>query len=251
MSDGEIKVKKRTLLFIGVAILLVLVGIVYFNGQSNKFTGNIIKEDLSDIEIVYNSLTPQAKALYYKQSEGLTREVPERIVELDELTIGCFGTNTIMQMSESDINLGGQCCGALMDAEAYEIQLQALHEFIEENGDIDFIPKDPYDVPVEHAQELIQFDKDIRLIDSQQSTYNSAIELSHHGGPCCCKCWKWYMMSGLAKKLIVDYGWSENQIAELWDLSSSCGHDEDTNMNQHYDVDEDDEHDHESHDHNN
>ena len=41
-------------------------------------------------------------------------------------------------------------------------------------------------------------------------------------------------MSGLAKKLITEYGWDEEQIAELWDLSSSCGHQEDTDMPSHY-----------------
>jgi len=63
------------------------------------------------------------------------------------------------------------------------------------------------------------------------------MQMSHHGGPCCCKCWKWHMMSGLGKKLIVDFGWNAKQLAELWDLSSSCGHKEDTNMHQHYRTD--------------
>jgi hypothetical protein len=238
--NGEIKIKKKTFVYLVVGVL-ILIGIVYFNNQSPNVTGNVVKEGLSEREVVYSSLSPQAKALYYKQSEGLTKEVPERIVELDELKIGCFGTNTIMQMSESDTNLGGQCCGALKDIGSYEVQLRALNKFIEENGDIELIPKDPYDISVEHSQKLIQFDKDIRLTDSQQIVYDSAVKMSHHGGPCCCKCWKWYLMSGLAKKLIVDYGWDEHQIAELWDTSSSCGHEGDTNMNQHYDVD--DEHD--------
>jgi hypothetical protein len=250
MSSQEIRIKKKTLIFTGVTVLLVLSGIIYFNNQSDKLTGKVIKEDLSNIEIVFNSLSPQAKALYYKQSEELTKEVPERIVELDELKIGCFGTNTITQMSNSDTNLGGQCCGALKDFEAYEVQLKSLKKFIEENGNIDLIPKDPYDIPVEHSKNLIQFDKDIQLNSEQQKTYESAVKMSHHGGPCCCKCWKWYVMSGLAKKLIVDYDWDDLQISELWDTSSSCGHDEDTNMNKHYDVDEnEDKHDHNSHDH--
>jgi len=42
------------------------------------------------------------------------------------------------------------------------------------------------------------------------------------------------MMSGLAKKLIVDSGWNAHQIAQLWDISSSCGHSEDTDMHLHY-----------------
>ncbi len=59
------------------------------------------------------------------------------------------------------------------------------------------------------------------------------------------------MMSGLAKKLIVDYGWDEHQTAELWDTSSSCGHDEDTDMHGHYDVPDDHDHDTNTADHHN
>lgn len=191
-----------------------------------------------DIASVYASLSPQAQKLYLKQSDNLAKPVPERLVELDQLKIGCFGSQNVMQMSASDTNLGGQCCGTLQDIEAYEVQLQALETFIEENGNIDLIPKDPYDVSVEQAQQLTSFDQ-ISLNAAQQSIYDKAMKMSHHGGPCCCKCWKWYVMSGLAKKLIVDHGWDEHQIAELWDTSSSCGHKEDTNMHQHYDVDED------------
>ena len=210
-----------------------------FFGNNDKITGNSISD-------VYASLSPQAKSLYFRQSEELTKPVPERLVELDELTIGCFGPSKILQKSTSDTNLGGQCCGALKDFKAYELQLEALHDFVEENGNIELIPKDPYDISVEHAQRLIQFDKDITLTSSQQIIYDKAMKNSHHGGPCCCKCWKWYMMSGLAKKLIVGSNWNEQQIAELWDLSSSCGHDEDTNMQQHYDTNEENKH-HETH----
>jgi hypothetical protein len=43
-------------------------------------------------------------------------------------------------------------------------------------------------------------------------------------------------MSGLAKNIIADEGWNAHQVAKLWDLSSSCGHDEDTDMFKHYEV---------------
>lgn len=180
----------------------------------------------------------QAKPFYYQQSEELTKPVPERLVELDQLTIGCFGADIIMQMSPADTNLGGQCCGVLKDIEAYEAQLPALRTFIEENGNIDLIPRDPYDISVTHAQKLIGFDQEITLSAEEWALYDEAVTLSHHGGPCCCRCWKWYMMSGLGKKLIVDYVWSAEQLAKLWDLSSSCGHAEDTNMQKHYEHDD-------------
>ncbi len=178
--------------------------------------------------------TPAAKKLYFAQSEGLTKAVPQRLVELDQKTIGCFEAEKIMAMSSSD-RLGGQCCGVLKDFESYELQLEALSDFIEKNGNIDLIPRDPYDVSVEQAQQLISFDRELVLTPAQQRIYDVAVRMSHHGGPCCCRCWKWTMMSGLGKKLLVDHGWSAEQLAELWDTASSCGHAEDTNLHAHYD----------------
>lgn len=222
--------KELTLIGLSLSIILLLIFVNYSRTKSsiNNF------EESNKIDKIYNSLPQRARALYYVQSDNLNNEVPERMIELDKLTIGCFGTNTIMRMSDYDTNLGGQCCGTLMDIEDYNIQLKELQEFIKQNGNIILIPKDPYDVPVEHAQMLIQFDKDIKLSSIQEEIFNTAVNISHHGGPCCCKCWKWYMMSGLGKKLIVDYNWSAEQLSELWDISSSCGHKEDTNMFKHY-----------------
>jgi hypothetical protein len=215
-----------------------------FQYKPNQQKEETTEIGINPIQTVYAALPEQAKPFYYQQSDGLINPVPERLVELDQLTIGCFGTNTIMQMSSTDTNLGGQCCGVLKDIEAYEEQLPVLHQFIEENGNIELIPKDPYDIPVTHAQTLILFDTDIILTPEQQNVFSEAVTLSHHGGPCCCKCWKWYMMSGLGKKLIVDYDWNAEQLAELWDLSSSCGHDEDTNMQEHYKDNDDNDHSH-------
>ncbi len=220
---------KKAQFIIGAIAILAIGGLFIFQQKGDSTEVNI-----NPIQAVYAALPERAKPFYYQQSDRLTKPVPERLVELDQLTIGCFGTNTIMQMSSTDTNLGGQCCGVLKDIEAYEKQLSALHNFIEENGNIGLIPKDSYDIPVTHAQTLIAFDKDIILTPEQQTIYDEAVTLSHHGGPCCCKCWRWYMMAGLGKKLIVDYSWDAEQQAELWDLSSSCGHDEDTNMHEHY-----------------
>lgn len=190
--------------------------------------------EASAIDKVYRSLSPQAQALYYKQSHELTHEVPKRLVELDEKNIGCFGPKQVLSMSSEEENLGGQCCGALMNIEAYNVQLNAIQNFVAENGGSELIPSDPYDIPVDIAKQLTQYDSNITLSKEQQSVFDEAVSKSHHGGPCCCKCWKWYMMSGLAKKLIVEEQWNAHQVAELWDISSSCGHDEDTNMHQHY-----------------
>lgn len=239
---------QRIQFIISTITILAIGGFFVFNqtkfGQEESKKTEI---SINPIQTVYAALPERAKPFYYQQSDGLTKPVPERLVELDQLTIGCFGTKTIMQMSSTDTNLGGQCCGVLKDIGAYEEQLPALHSFIEENGSIELIPKDPYDIPVIHAQTLIAFDTDITLTPEQQIIYDEAVALSHHGGPCCCKCWKWYMMSGLGKKLITDYNWDSEQLAELWDLSSSCGHAEDTNMQEHYKKDSTDGHTDHSH----
>ncbi len=139
-------------------IALIGAGIYLSDGSESddKITGETIIS-------TYNKLSPQAKALYYKQSEQLTKPVDKRIVELDELTIGCFGPSNIMEMSTSDKNLGGQCCGVLKDDKAYELQLEAIEAFIKRHGDIKLIPTDPYDMTVEHAQLLTLFDKEITL----------------------------------------------------------------------------------------
>lgn len=128
---------KQKITIIAATVLVLIGGAVFFNNQkegNDSFSGSGV---LSPIQEVYAALPEQAKPFYYQQSEGLTKPVPERLVELDQLTIGCFGADTIMQMSPDDTNLGGQCCGVLKDIEAYEAQLPALHAFIEENGNID------------------------------------------------------------------------------------------------------------------
>jgi hypothetical protein len=223
--------KNKFLLWVTLTMVAVVGGYFAYQNPDSK----VAEVTINETHAMYESLSPQAKALYYQQSNELTKPVPERLVELDQLTIGCFGPSKILSMSTAEGNLGGQCCGALKDFGAYEIQLESLRNFIEENGNIDLIPKDPYDLSIEQVQKLIVFDSTITFTSDQQNVYDGATQMSHHGGPCCCKCWKWYMMSGLAKKLIASYDWDEHQIAELWDLSSSCGHDEDTNMAKHYD----------------
>ncbi len=228
---------KNKIIVSAIISVLIIFGLYIFSNTGDPMD-KIIENADSDVYSTYLSLSPRAQTLYLKQSDQLTKEVPERLIELDSLTIGCYGPDAILAMAETDTNLGGQCCGVLYDIEAYNAQIDALNKFIEEEGDIEIIPHDPYDISVEDAQILIQFDSDISLSAEQQGIYEAAVTLSHHGGPCCCKCWKWYAMSGLGKKLIVDHGWNAEQLAELWDLSSSCGHKEDTNMFEHYDMDD-------------
>jgi hypothetical protein len=227
---------KNPFFYITMSLALVIVGTLSYKlGQGTTVGLQMDSTETNPIVALYNTLSPQAKALYFKQSDNLTKPVPTRLVELDQKTIGCFGPSQVLSMTSNDENLGGQCCGALTNFKAYELQLQALSTFIDTHGGGDLIPADPYDVPVSLAKELTQYDTDIVLTADDQVVYDEALSSSHHG-PCCCKCWKWYMMSGLAKKLIEDEGWNARQVAQMWDLSSSCGHSEDTNMHEHYAV---------------
>jgi len=223
---------KNPLAYLTISLAILIVAFLSF--QVGKQTESVPRDDDNPIIATYKRLSPQAQALYYKQSDELTKSVPDRLVELDEKNIGCFGPKQVLAMSTSEENLGGQCCEALTSFEAYKLQLKAIERFMQEHGGEDLIPPDPYDVPVDVAQKLTQLDNDIVLSQEQQVIFDEAVAMSHHGGPCCCKCWKWYVMSGLAKKLIVDEGWDASQIAEMWDISSSCGHSEDTDMFKHY-----------------
>ena len=112
----------------------------------------------------------------------------------------------------------GSCCSK-MNHHAYQEQIEGLKKY----KDISFIPSDPYDISAAQAKAAYGFLDGISLTSDQQSVYNEAMKLSEEGGPCCCKCWHWDAYEGLAKKLIVDYGWNSEQIAELWDISDACG----------------------------
>lgn len=115
-------------------------------------------------------------------------------------------------------NIQGSCCSQ-MDLHRYQEQVKALQQY----SDIDFIPKDPYDISAPLAKELLAYQKDIALTADQQQIYDQAVEMSDEGGPCCCRCWRWDAFEGMGKKLIADYGWSAQELAELWSLTDGCG----------------------------
>ncbi|HLC55012.1 MAG TPA: hypothetical protein VJJ75_00605 [Candidatus Nanoarchaeia archaeon] len=112
----------------------------------------------------------------------------------------------------------GSCCSP-MDFHSYQEQVEGLKKY----ASWEIIPEDPYDISVEHAQKLLLYQKNIQLTPEQQKVYDSAVQMSHEKGPCCCKCWHWYAYEGLAKYLITKEGFTSDQIAELWDLSDACG----------------------------
>ena len=139
----------------------------------------------------------------------------------------CANANFINFKSD-DERLQGSCCSK-MDFHRYKEQVERLKKY----SNIDKIPKDPYDIPISLAKELLMYKKEIKLTSEQQMIYDEAMKMSHEGGPCCCKCWRWDAFEGLAKFLITEYGFNSGQVAEVWDLVDGCGGKGHAHENQH------------------
>lgn len=125
-------------------------------------------------------------------------------------------TNSIGNMS-SGSRIEGSCCSP-MDFRRYGEQVEGLKKY----ANIPEIPPDPYDIDAGLAQRLKTY-YDTPLNPEGQKAYDYAMEHSHEKGPCCCKCWRWYVYGGLAKKLIRDYRFTGEQITDVWNLSDGCG----------------------------
>lgn len=182
--------KPNLYLIIGIAAALVIVG--FYFSSNLKTTGHSVEEISSD------SLSIKFAEL----SNGRTNF--------------CAGPD-ILDRVDAD-RLQGSCCSA-MDFHRYTEQVEGLKKY----SHIDKIPSDPYDIPVSLAKELLNYQKTIQLSAEQQAIYDEAVKMSHEGGPCCCKCWRWYAFEGLAKYLITEYNFNAEQIAEVWDLEDGCG----------------------------
>jgi len=111
----------------------------------------------------------------------------------------------------------GSCCSP-MDLDRYAKQLEGLKKY----KNIAAIPADPYDIEAGLAQQAVA-NYDMALSPGEQRAYNYAVAHSEEHGPCCCKCWRWHVYSGLAKYLIHSRGFTGPQISELWNLSDGCG----------------------------
>lgn len=127
--------------------------------------------------------------------------------------------DSILEMSDRAY-IKGSCCSP-MSMHRYEEQVEGLKKY----ADIPEIPIDPYDVDATLVKELLVY-YDFRLNSEEQAVYDYAMKHSHEKGPCCCKCWRWYVYGGLAKKLIHERGFTGEQIADIWNLSDGCGGEE-------------------------
>lgn len=116
-----------------------------------------------------------------------------------------------------DAQLRGSCCST-MDTHRYSEQVEGLKKF----AHIPEIPPDPYDVDAALAKKMLAY-YDTELTLEEQQAYDFAMANSHEKGPCCCKCWRWYVYGGLGKYLIQQYGFTGEQLTEVWNLSDGCG----------------------------
>jgi hypothetical protein len=130
----------------------------------------------------------------------------------------CSGTfNSSIDSMPDTGRLQGSCCSP-MDIHRYEEQVNGLKKF----KDIPEIPSDPYDIDVSLAKKLKAY-YDVELTPEQQKEYDYAMTNSNEKGPCCCKCWRWYVYGGLGKLLIQKYNFTGEQVTEIWNLSDGCG----------------------------
>lgn len=125
--------------------------------------------------------------------------------------------NSIASM-ESNQRLQGSCCSP-MAFERYAKQVEGLKKY----KAFPEIPPDPYDIEAGLAKKLADYYDNIKLNAEDQKAYDYAMEHSMEKGPCCCKCWRWYVYGGLGKYLIQHYRFTGEQVVEIWNLSDGCG----------------------------
>jgi hypothetical protein len=156
--------------------------------------------------------------------KGTPAFVPDQALaaKFDELSkngnSSCSGTfmQSIDGMADT-AQLQGSCCSP-MDMHRYSEQVDGLKKY----KDIPEIPSDPYDINASLAKKLKAY-YDTQLTPDEQKAYDYAMANSKEKGPCCCKCWRWYVYGGLGKLLIQKYHFTGEQVTEVWNLSDGCG----------------------------
>ena len=199
-------------------------------------TTTIQQDANAPLLVIYNSIpTKTGKNLFLAQSKNLVKSVDPELVDLDSQIISCSANVDNLLTSSPNIGgsctgpnvhldsisgkyLSGQCCGALMNTTIYHEHLEKLKQY----SAIPDIPLNPYKTPVDIAKKWIDYDNKIILSASEQIVYNKAMKISGEG-PCCCKCWHYYVNEGVAKKMIHEYGYNAQQVSDFWGVSDICG----------------------------
>ena len=113
--------------------------------------------------------------------------------------------------------LQGACCTPMAWTD-YQSQIPGLANF----SSISLIAPDPYNMPA-HTAKADVAGESLVLNADQHSTLSSAASMTTDNGWCCCQCWAYYAHEGLAKALIVHYGYDAQQVAAVTNLQDCCG----------------------------
>lgn len=227
---GRVKRISKNALALAIALPLIFSAAFLYAARAQPSHAN------DQMLETYNSIpTETGRNIFLKQSENLQRPVDPELADLDRQIISC-STNVDGLLTSSPniggsctgpganldsisgMHLGGQCCGALTDTTKYHEHLEALHKY----SNIPDAPLNPYKTPVAIAKGWIDYDKATKLNATEQAVYDQAMKLSEEG-PCCCKCWHYFVNEGIGKKMIKEYGYSAKQVADFWDVSDICG----------------------------
>ncbi len=151
----------------------------------------------------------------WQSSQALAAKFAE-LSQSGNSSCSAFFTDSIDSLPDSS-RLKGSCCSA-MDWHRYTEQVKGLRQY----RHIPEIPVDPYDLEAGLAKKLKSY-YNRELNQQEQAAYDYAVEHSHEKGPCCCKCWRWYVYGGLGKLLIQKYHFTGEQLVQIWNLSDGCG----------------------------
>lgn len=229
--------KQNKILFMLILVLVIVLGVFSFAPNTwLSFFANHDKSTLRERLIAIESKIPTqtGKNLFLVQSHNLTTMVDPELVNLDSQIISCDANVENLLSSSPSIGgscvggatalsstkgmyLGGQCCGAMTNLDEYHENLRKLQSY----KNIPDIPLNPHKTPIPLAKKWIDYDKTTTLTAEQQQIYDEAIRMSKEG-PCCCKCWHYYVNEGIAKKLIKDYNYNSKQIDDYWAASDIC-----------------------------
>jgi len=217
----------------GLGAALIVAAVIYntwlFRKQKPALpVPNVSKETLASILIVV-AATGGAVFLLADQKEAsenkaatIAGSANEKFAYLSEngnSSCSAAFASSISSMPDGS-RLQGSCC-SLMNPHRYSEQVEGLEQYTS----IPEIPPNPYDIEAGLAERLMDY-YDAELTPAQQTAYDYAMANSHEEGPCCCKCWRWYTYGGLGKLLIQKYGFTGEQVTEVWNLSDGCGGDE-------------------------
>ncbi len=176
---------------IGIILLLIISAAVYFGSFSKKSSTN---------PLVDEALAAKFETLSKNGNSSCSQSF-----------------QTSIPLMVDGARLQGSCCSP-MYMHRYQEQVEGLKKY----NNISDIPSDPYDIEAGLAKKLLSY-YDMQLDPEEQKAYDYAMQNSKERGPCCCKCWRWFVYGGLGKLLIRERGFTGQQITEVWNLSDGCG----------------------------